>query len=270
MKHLSYYVILSLSIIFLGCTTQQQPKEETLTETAENAPTYPDLLQKALDAHGGLDKWRSFRQLSYDWNRPEGEADQSRSTILDLQNRREKITAAKYEMGYDGENYWHKAVEDFEGNLNPKFTINLEFYFFAMPFVLADPGVNYENIGQKEVGENTYDVLKITFNDGTGVAPKDQYLLHFNPETHRLELLLYSVTYFNTENAEKYNARKYEEWQEIDGLWIPLKVISYRWDSENNQLGDLRSGSVYSNVTFETEAPVDEIFAAPEGAEIAE
>ncbi len=176
------------------------------------------------------------------------------------------MEAANYQMGFDGDNYWFAADSIPDDHPDPKFYINLQFYFFAMPFVAADPGTNYEEMGQRIVDSTTYDVLKLTYEDGTGQAPEDQYLLYFDTESHQLKLLLYSVTYFNAENAENYNALWYDEWQTVDGLVVPLRAMSYNWNTENQALGNLRSTKIFFSVDFDKIAPLDAAFAPPENA----
>ncbi len=152
--------------------------------------------------------------------------------------------------------------------LTPKFYINLQFYFFALPFVLGDPGIEYEDLGKRAFEEKMYDVIKVTYKEGVGQASKDQYLLYLDPETHRLHLLLYSVTYFNAENASQYNAALYEDWQEVDGLWVPSKLTSHKWDAETEEIGEVRYIKTFRNIRFSLEAPAEQLFHKPAGAEV--
>lgn len=256
-----------LLLLALGACSQPasegaDPQTESRVESPPRA--YPELFTQLLEAHGGLDTWRSYRSLRFAW----GDSVNPTYSVLDLQDRHEHIVSPQYELGYDGATYWGKKSPGYEGELNPVFFINLQFYFFGMPFVLADPGTQFEPLGKIQLGEKTYDGLKVTFGEGVGVAPKDQYLLHVDPETHRLELLLYSVTYFDEARAESYNARLYEEWQEVDGLWVPRTVRSYRWNAQEGSLGEARGTTSYLNVSFSEQIPSPAEFEVPEGAEV--
>lgn len=224
-------------------------------------------LDKTFEAHGGLDTWKSYQGLSFDIEYPGKNGARTEHFQIDLNTRHERIQGSDYELGYDGENYWQWNKGEEKKNRNPKFMVNLQFYFFAFPFVMADPGVNLEALGKRTVGGKSYDVVKATFNSGVGVAPKDQYLLHLNPETHQLELLLYSVTYFNAENAENYNAVSYSDWQEVDGLMVPQQMSSYKWDKDNMKLGEKRSAKKIINVKFDSSKPDQAIFSMPAAAE---
>ena len=59
----------------------------------------------------------------------------------DLNDRRERIESGDVASGFDGKNYWLMADSTYKGNV--KFSTNLMFYFYAMPFVLADDGIIY-------------------------------------------------------------------------------------------------------------------------------
>lgn len=238
------------------------------TQTEESSPkvpesVFPALLQQALDAHGTLNTWDSFNGLALEIANGEEEDARSTKQVINLKTRNEHIVSDAYVMGYDGTNFWFQGDTTGGKYPNPKFYINLQFYFFAMPFVMADPGINYEVLDARELEGKPYDVLKITYNDGVGQASKDQYLLYLDQQTHRLELLLYSVTYFDEARAESYNALRYLEWQETQGLWVPKKAISYKWDESTQQLGEQRSVKIYRNIEFQTEGRSKESFSPP-------
>lgn len=220
------------------------------------------LLKPVFDAHGGLDIWRSFRSLAFTLTT----GSSSEDFIVDLNNRYERIKGSNYEIGYNGDEYWQWLKDTSVTEKNPKFAINLQFYFFAMPFVLADPGVNSEDLGERTLNDKPYRVIKITYDAGIGVAPEDQYILYVDPATHRLEYLLYSVTFFNADNAEKYSALHYTEWQQKEGLLLPYKLLRYAWDAEKQQLGQARGEKIFSNVELGKESPPAQVFTKPEGA----
>lgn len=262
MKNDAFFLGLLL-LLLPACTSPgSQPASATPA-----SPAYPPLLQQALQAHGGLERWQSFETLRFSWE--SGDKGPVRSSVVDLKTRRERIRSEEYEMGFDGQNYWYLLPEGSQAKPNPRFAINLEFYFFGMPFVAADPGIKYEYLGQKVAHGTPYEALKITFDDGTGVAPKDQYILHFDPKTHRLALLLYSVTYFDSSRATTYNARVYDDWQQINGLWVPRQATSYRWNAQTDSLGAQRATHIYKQVSFDSQPPADSLFAMPDGAVLA-
>lgn len=253
------YPFLSLLLLIACATPQKQAREDTAPEPQAEARTVSPLLSPVLDAHGGIERWDQFEGLNFKLTYADETAEQF---WLDLRSRHERIEGPNYAMGFDGINYWQVLEEGTEPK-NPQFMINLQFYFFALPFVLADPGVNISDLGKRSLKGQEYDVIKATFGDGVGVASKDQYLLYLEPESKELRYLLYSVTYFDAGRAERYNAAHYEEWQEVQGLKVPLKMKSYVWDAEKEELGEQRYGKTFSQVKFLDEAPETSLFARP-------
>lgn len=226
--------------------------------------TTADILDRGIDAHGGLDKWRSFRSLTYDLERGES----TERHVIDLRKRHVRVEAANYTIGFDGTDVWvQPELESYSGD--PRFYSSLFFYFFSTPFVLADPGTNREPLPSREIDGTTYDAMRIGFDDGVGDSPKDYYLPHFNRETARMDLLLYTATFRSQEVSTRYNAQKIEEWQEVDGLVVPAVMASYVWDNDADSLGVRRSGVRFSNVSFGMNEPDAALFVVPDGAEIA-
>ncbi len=238
-------------LIFSACqsnTTAERPK-------IKQGKT---LLTPTLDAHGTLQQWQEHNDLQFRIGENPGE-----QFRLDLKSRHEVITGEGYTLGYDGKRYWSDVRDTSVGDKNAKFLVNLQFYFFAMPFVLADEGVSLAALPDQEVAGKNFNVIKATFGSGVGVAPEDQYLVFVDPQTKQMEYLLYSVTFFNRANAEKYGALHYHTWQEVDGLLLPHKATRFRWDSEQKKLGDARGEKVFSAVKLDKQHPDPSIFAPP-------
>jgi len=168
---MKYLLILSTLFLF-SC----QSKEDTSASSGV-VIEYPEALIKVLDAHGGLDAWRSYRTLSY----LIGEEKQT----IDLHDRRELIEGENFTMGFDGEQVWAKSDTSYKGN--PIFYKNLMFYFYAMPFVLADPGINYTAVDPLVFDDESYPGFRISYDDSIGVSPEDEYFIHYNPDTYQME-----------------------------------------------------------------------------------
>lgn len=251
-----------LCILLVGCVSSpEEPTSDTSSPTVEEPQ---DAMDKGLVAHGGMDRWQSFGALEYDVTRGE----RTENHLIDLYTRRTRQASETFTLGYDGTDVWVAPnLEAFRGN--PRFSNGLDFYFFALPFVLADPGTNREDMGRVTVNGVEYDAIKISYDAGIGESPNDYYIPHFDPETGQMRLLLYTVTFRSQEPSESYGARMYEEWQTVDGLVVPKTVVSYRWDNEQYQLGDRRGETVYSNVRFGAEQPDASTFAPPAESEIA-
>jgi len=249
---------LLFAIIFIvSCAPAPESTTDTKVVTQEAKPTHsiPAFYKKVLDAHGGLDRWKAQRSVSF----KKGD-----THLVDLNNRNEIIKKeGAYTLGFNGDEMWISPNRDSFPGKDPLFYRNLHFYFFALPFVLADPGVNLEEMGMKEINGKNYNVIKATFGNGVGDAPEDQYILYTDPESHRIELTNYSVTYFDKDNATKYNAMTYT-WQEVDGLVVPSSYAGYKW--ENESLGEKRYEATFEMIAFSKENLPASTFKAPEGA----
>ncbi len=257
-------LLAGLCLVMAGCEPSQNASQaEGSTGEAPAPSSVQDALDRGIAAQGGLATWHSYHTLEYE----QVQGDRRVQHLIDLHTRKTLQTTEAYQFGYDGTDVWVAPnLDAFPGN--PRFSNGLDFYFFAIPFVLADPGTNREHLGRVTVDGAEYEAVKISYDAGVGASPDDYYIVHFDPETHRLHLLLYTVTYRSQEPNENYNARVYEEWQEIGGLVLPRKMTSYRWNSEQRRLGEKRRETVYDNVRLSTEKPDATRFARPEGAEI--
>lgn len=215
------------------------------------------LLNETIEAHGGLEKWNTYAQLNYTVESGGNESSQTH----DLRDRRTYHKTDKYEMGFDGENAWVAGDTAVTNRMNPTFVHNIDFYFFAMPFVIADPGVNLSIGEQMNAQGKTYDVLEVSYGEGVGVAPKDIYKLLIDPETKRMEWLLYTVTFFD-ETSDRLSAKKYSNWKEVQGTLVPTKMENYKM--ENGEIiGKPSRPRSFTNITFSENLTDESIFTKP-------
>ena len=260
---------LSLLLIVFNWGCQNKNNESQVRQAAEEKPQMkeryehlPAGLLAGLEAHGGVDSWKKYGTLSYDLTKRGG----SEKLLTDLHTRKVLLTLADYQIGYDGQDVWISPNKAAMGGGSPRFYHNLNFYFFALPFVFADPGIRYEVLADREIGGKVYDAIKISFDDGVGDASGDYYIAHFDQETHQLYLLLYTVTYFSGESNENYNAIIYHEWQNAGGLLVPRVMKGYKYI--DGEIGEQRYEARFDNVIFKEKTPDPSLFAVPENAEI--
>ena len=78
-------------------------------------------LDRCLEAHGGLSKWREFGGVEYDliWKSIKGERKDHH--LFDLQNRSGLIRSDKYTLGSSGGAVWVKPGLDALGGMPPRF-----------------------------------------------------------------------------------------------------------------------------------------------------
>lgn len=212
MKKIS--LLLFVSILAFSC--KNEPKKEIKKEK------FPETLGKVFEKHGGIDTWRKANTLSF--NRGE------ESHTVDLNSRKTVVHSPKYSLGFNGKEVWMSLQDSTAFKRDPKFYYNLYFYFYAMPFVLADDGIVYEEAKPLIFEGKEYPGIKISFETNVGTSPDDNYFVYYNPETYQMEWLRYSVTFFSKKTASKFNVIRYNDWETVDGLTLPKSITWYKKD----------------------------------------
>lgn len=271
MKHI-LFLLITLSVLSCKNETKTPVAEQAKTteKQAENTKKYPEALVKVFDAHGGLETWNSMQSLTYTQPKEKG----NDVTITNLKNRKILVDMPNHAIGYNGKDVWllNKGEAKYKGK--PKFFYNLMFYFYSMPFILADDGINYGEAAPLEFEGVSYPGIKISYNDGVGESSGDEYVLFYNPETYKMEWLGYTVTFFSKgketakEKVKKLNYRRFKDWQNVSGLQLPATMAGYK--AEDNVPTEMKNESVFTNVKLSTEKPDPTLFEVPEGATVVE
>ena len=249
------YLTISLIALLLAC---QGTKTDDKTETLIAKPTYnhPTSINKVFDAHGGYENWAKLKTLSYE--------NGGSKTLVELQNRYTLIESENQKVGFDGKNVWVNPPS--ENAASQRMRYNLMFYFYAFPFVVGDPGVNYEALDAIELGGQSYNATKITYDAGVGDAPNDAYVILSNTESNKMEWLMYTAT-FGGEPSDEYHLIKYEGWTEMGGVLLPSSLQWYQY--AEGVLGEPRGDArLFENVQVSEEYPTMQNFEMPEGAQI--
>lgn len=216
---------------------------------------------KVFEAHGGVETWKKKRTLSF--TIPKSDAPETHT--IDLYTRNEIIETPEFAMGYNGKDFWlEDEDESYKGD--PIFYHNLMFYFYAMPFVLADDGIIYSDTEDLVYEGKNYPGVRITYKDGVGVSSKDEYYLHYDADTHQMAWLGYTVTYRSGEKSENIKWIRYNDWMEIEGLKLPNSITWH--DYEGRTIKEPRAPTTFENVMV-SESPKSEAFyAKPENAKV--
>ncbi len=115
-------------------------------------------------------------------------------------------------------------------------------YFFLFPYKLSDPGTVWNPYSDSTLNGKTYDSAKLTFENGTGNADQDWYIVYADQETN----LIHTAAYIVTANKSKEEAEKdphaivYEEYKQVNGVPIAQKWSFYEWNEKGgltNKLG---------------------------------
>ncbi len=260
-----FFPALLFTLLFSGCAQSGKESEENVPAEKTNGEEryFPPLLQELLSQHGGYDTWQQYKKLEYNLVGPKGTREHQ---LFNLQNRKTLIKKdAAFTIGYDGNDVW--VMPQIEAMPRARFYYNLHVYFFGLPFFIADPGAQYENLGTITFNGNNYERLKVTYQSGVGNSPDDQYILYLDADSKQLSFINYSVTFSDPTKAEQYNALVYENWQEVNGLLVPGAYTGYVW--ENDTLGRQRYHQEFENIRFSETPPSDSLFSRPEKAAIA-
>ncbi len=262
---------MKLALISLFCAValscKEAPKEmKTKAEAPEVATTVmvgasSVNIRKVFETHGGLEAWKSKRTLSF--TIPKSNAPETHT--IDLYSRNEKIKTPEFAMGFDGKDFWLVDENDnYKGD--PIFYHNLMFYFYSMPFVLADNGIMYADAEPLEFEGTSYPGIRISYKAGVGLSSKDEYYMHYNPKTFQMEWLGYTVTYRSGEKSDNIKWIRYNDWMTVDELMLPKSLTWY--DYEGRIIQAPRKPLHFENVTLSASSQSADFFNTPEGAKI--
>ncbi len=234
-------IIVLICVLTSSCSYQQ---------TSESLSPH----EKMIKSHGGLETWHTFETLTF--NRTS--SSDTAWHIVDLKTRDEIMTdSSSYTVIFKRDKVLILPDEEAFGASDPVFYKNLWPYFYALPFLSADPGVNKEYLGETSFNGTSYDRIRLTFNPNTGDSPDDQYILWINKNSGLLDWINYSVTYFDKENATKYNAIVYDGWEEVDGLKMPTGFVGYQWNGDT--IGNERYRYQFLNASFSKESTIQNL-----------
>jgi len=256
--------IIAVILTLFGCKeTPEETKEKTDAKVVDAmiVGTPVAAINRIFVAHGGLENWKKKRTLSFTLSKPE--APEVHTT--DLYSRKEKIEMPEVAMGYDGQYFWlADAKENYTGD--PIFYHNLMFYFYAMPFVLGDNGIVYSETEELVFEEKTYPGIRISFDEGVGTSSKDEYFLHYDPETYQMVWLGYTVTYRSGEKSDNVRWIRYDDWMKVDDLILPKSITWHVY--EGRSIKEAKNTVSFENVELLNTEKADGFYAKPKNAKV--
>ncbi|RMA58611.1 DUF6503 family protein [Ulvibacter antarcticus] len=259
--------VLLLSVVLISCKNEKKESEETVeviktvSETIQKKE-YPNNIAAVFQAHGGIDTWNHMNNLCFEMEVDKGEETHS----VSLKNRKAKIEAKDWTIGYDGKDVWllNNKPDAYKGKA--RFYHNLMFYFYAMPFVLGDDGIIYTQLEDTELKGKSYKAVKVGYEHGIGDSPDDEYIIYLNPESNTMEWLGYTVTYGDDSKSNDWHFIKYDKWEDVNGLLLPSELI---WYSTKDGKPDAKKKSrKFSKVTATETQLEPSVFAKPKDAVI--
>ncbi|MDD7913117.1 DUF6503 family protein [Polaribacter ponticola] len=242
-------LLLSITILTLIACSKETKKMKTINKEI------PLAISKVFQKHGGIDKWNELNQLTF--------IKGNETHAIDLHSRKSLITSVSYKLGFDGENVWLQQKDSMSFKGNKDFYYNLYFYFYAMPFVLADDGIIYEKTDDLIFEGKNYPGFKISFKSNIGSSPDDNYYVYYNSKTYQMEWLQYSVTFFSKKPSTKVNTIRYNDWIDVNGFLLPNSLTWYKKDENGNVSEPARSPTIFTNQNVSTKKLDENIFYKP-------
>ncbi len=97
-------------------------------------------------------------------------------------------------------------------------------YWFMMPWKWLDPGVHLTYEGEKNLGDRSFDVVKLNFDDGTGLTSQDVYWAYVSKDTGLMERWEYVLqTDDGLPGAKEPTVWEWMDWQELP---VGIKVAA--------------------------------------------
>lgn len=268
MKNLSLIAMLFLALF--SCKESSETKVSSEVKIKSESPniestkSYPENVAKIFETHGGLDKWNQLESLVFEIESPDG----NEKTTTTLKSRKSLIETKAHTIGYNGEVVWLKENDTTKYKGNAKFYYNLMFYFYAMPFVLADDGISYKNVEPLTFDGKTYPGIQISYGKDIGESPEDEYILYYDEATNKMAWLGYTVTYFSKEKSKDFHFIKYDEWQTVNGFTLPSKLQWY--NVEGFKIGEKLNDIKFVNISVSKSQPKADTFERQVGSVVVE
>ncbi|MFK8057735.1 MAG: hypothetical protein AB8F78_16530, partial [Saprospiraceae bacterium] len=112
----------------------------------------------------------------------------------------------------------------------------------------------------------SYPGYRISYGDGVGISPQDEYFIHYDAETFEMQWLGYTVTYFSGEKGTKTSWIRYNDWKNFNGVKLPSSLSWYK--TEEGKITELRNTREFINVSVSEDAFPEATLQMPEGASI--
>ncbi len=264
-------------------TAEEELRERVERQVAEarerlEASEGGRLVLRAIQAHGGLEAWYRAPTSSYTWEYANVGSDIRFRSFLVADNQTREVyhdllLTGPFEdpddvdarFAWDGSEAWMYPAEI--ERPNPRFWGISGYYFQQIPFVLADPGVNYEVLPEQELDGTTYAMVRAYFGPGVGESPGDSYTLYVHPETGMVDALRYTVSYGRDVEPGADLPETlfyYEDHVTVDGLTVATSYRGYDYLGDGER-GDLKNEAFADSISFRRDFDPSRM-EAPEGA----
>lgn len=225
----------------------------------------------AMKAHGGLDTWYKNGSLGmrFKYEPLDGKTPRDSYEVVDVWSNRvvhNSVDDPEAKFGFTGKEAWIKAADSTAFNYDVKFWALTPLYLMGHPFVEDGEGVNLELLSDTTYKGKRNKVVKVTYDPGTGDAPDDYYILHFDADTYLLTATRYIVSYPEYFKDGGHNPEKFMEVGDlvnVNGVLLPSELKTH-W-TVNGKPGEYITKIEILDMEFKSGLPSN-FFDAPEGA----
>jgi len=219
---------------------------------------------RAVEAHGGLKAWYRAPTSSYTWEYANKDADLRFKSFLVVDNRTRRayhdlLKTGSYDdarpvdarFAWTGKQAW--IAPDSIEQPNPRFWALSGFYFQQIPFVLADPGTNYEALPDDSIDGTPHDMVEVTFGENVGDSPDDRYTLYLDKETGQVDAIRYTVSYGRDVGPDEELSETffdYENYVTVHGLTVPTRFEGYTYSEADGPGDTLRNEAVADSISY--------------------
>jgi hypothetical protein len=244
-----------------------EPEVARQVAAAENRLTQNEggrRVRRAIEAHGGLRAWYRAPTSSYVWEYANKGADLHFASFLVVDNRTRRayhdlLRAGAYEapqpvdahFAWDGRQAW--IAPDSIRQPNPRFWALTGFYFQQIPFVFADPGVNYEALPDDSINGTPHDMVRITFGEDVGDAPDDSYTLYLDKGSGQVDAIRYTATFGRDVGPDADLAETFFDYQDyvmVHGLTVPTRFEGYSYSEAEGPGETMKSWAQVDSISY--------------------
>lgn len=224
LKH-AFYVLIFSSALILGISC------------APELPMAHKIVNQSIEAHGGaaydtLLIAFQFRDKTYKIDKKGGRFEYARVFIDSLGNDIEDVLNNEQFTRYINSEVASVTPKKSKAFKN---ALNSVVYFALLPHGLNDEAVVKEHMGEVQLRDEKYFLIKVSFEEvGGGEDHEDEFLYWVNPETHLVDYLAYS---FHTDGGG-LRFREVTSRKKVDGI-VLQDYNNYKPKSDNYELTDL-------------------------------
>jgi hypothetical protein len=224
------FFLFGLMVVGLAGCSREAPAPRSEPTAASEKPV-PEVVRQMIEAHGGMDAWRSSPSIRFTERWGNGPA--TRVAVEQGARRvHQEVVGTSARMGWDGERAWSV---DWKG-APPRMAAQLTYYFANLPWMTMDPGVELGTPATGKVWDDTtsYATVLMTFEPGVGDTPDDVFELFIHPQTHVLLACRYVMTYQaalppGADRAPDHMVI-FDRHETVNGLLVPTRFTVYEMD----------------------------------------